>query len=485
MVGELHVGRRSGRSLSLIFAGWCAGLGAGSQVAYAAGDVLVMPYSCTKIGNRVVTTPGPVRRYPIHGRRDVITLPGCLNGMAAGADCQPVTVHHFDIQCGNKRVTWSDAAASIAEGKPYPSKRPMAEGVAKCSLTTDRSRLDELGTALSVVCFQPQASFPYRRLLVPTGYAPVAEAGGRIVTADAPPAAPRRISMVPPLVTSSPLPDITPVVDEVAAAATPRLDFAHAMERAITMTEAEPVTPPPGTARVVFGVALAALAALAGFGAFCAWRWPVQARRVKAKTARSLLRAIIWGETYGAGVRQKIAGLPAVLKPAPKPIADIKAANAANAVTALLSDAQGRLSDLRNAGPLNDVLTQELGQLRQRLSALQLTAAESEEAAARASPGFRNLMRDIERVRRIADSAALSIGNGRSATRIPATKAEAFDLLGLNPDVAEGTLKKVADGLRMNWHPDHARDDADRVAREARIKAINIAIDLINGKRAA
>jgi hypothetical protein len=39
--------------------------------------------------------------------------------------------------------------------------------------------------------------------------------------------------------------------------------------------------------------------------------------------------------------------------------------------------------------------------------------------------------------------------------------------------------------LRMNWHPDHARDDEDRAAREARIKAINIALDLINGKRVA
>lgn len=125
--------------------------------------------------------------------------------------------------------------------------------------------------------------------------------------------------------------------------------------------------------------------------------------------------------------------------------------------------------------------------LRQRLAALQAAASEDEGAAARASPGFRNLVREIERVRRIADSAAISIGtgSGRSTARVPATKAEAFDLLGLNPDVAKGTLKKVADGLRMSWHPDLARDDDDRTQREARIKAINIAIDLINGKRVA
>ena len=490
-MGELLVGRRLAQSSLLILAGLGGvlgvGLSAGSQASFAAGDVLVMPYACSKIGNRVMTTPGPPRRYPVLGRHDVVDLPGCIRGSTASTYCQPVAVHHFDIACGSKRVAWSDVAVSIADSQPYLPKRMTAEGGdARCRLTPYRGRFDQSGTALSVVCYQPQASFPYHRLLVPAGFAPVAEAGGRIVVADAPPAAPRRSRVLHPLVTSSPLPDITPVADEPAIEA-PRLDFAHAMDtsnaKALPINAPDvPEAPKQSADSWVIIAALAAIAVLAGLGA---WRWPSQARRVKTKTARSLLRAIIWGEAYGAGVRQKLDGLPAVLKPAPKPIADIKAANAASAVTALLSDAQGRLGDLRNAGPLNDVLTQELGQLRQRLTTLEVTAAESEEAATRASPGFRNLMRDIERVRRIADSAALSIGNGRSPARIPATRAEAFDLLGLNPDVAEGTLKKVADGLRMNWHPDHARDDADRVTREARIKAINIAIELINGKRAA
>jgi len=227
---------------------------------------------------------------------------------------------------------------------------------------------------------------------------------------------------------------------------------------------------------------------LAGGGWAAARRWPREARIAKAKAARLALRGIETTETLVARVQQSIAKSPLpFFAPAikSKPITDIQAANAASAVAALLADAEGRLADLKNAGPLNDVLRHELGQLRQRLSTLQATAAENDDAAAKASPGFRNLLRDIERVRRIADSAALSIGSGRNATRIPATKAEAFDLLGLNPDVAEGTLKKVADGLRMNWHPDHARDDEDRAAREARIKAINIALDLINGKRVA
>jgi hypothetical protein len=123
--------------------------------------------------------------------------------------------------------------------------------------------------------------------------------------------------------------------------------------------------------------------------------------------------------------------------------------------------------------------------LRHRLEGLVLGAHGDEGGELRAAPVFRNLLRDVERVRRIADSAALSLGAARSSMRVPETRSEAFAVLGLNPDVADGTLKKVADGLRMSWHPDLARDEADRAEREARMKSINIALELIHGKRVA
>jgi DnaJ-class molecular chaperone len=37
----------------------------------------------------------------------------------------------------------------------------------------------------------------------------------------------------------------------------------------------------------------------------------------------------------------------------------------------------------------------------------------------------------------------------------------------------------------MTWHPDHARDEQDRLLREDRIKQINIAWELISDKRQA
>jgi hypothetical protein len=79
-------------------------------------------------------------------------------------------------------------------------------------------------------------------------------------------------------------------------------------------------------------------------------------------------------------------------------------------------------------------------------------------------------------------SPALPRGLGDA---IPRTRAEALEVLGMGlaPDINEAAIKKIIDGLRMSWHPDHATDDADRATRELRLKQINAAWDIIGGPR--
>lgn len=69
--------------------------------------------------------------------------------------------------------------------------------------------------------------------------------------------------------------------------------------------------------------------------------------------------------------------------------------------------------------------------------------------------------------------------------RIPHTRAEALQMLGMgvSRDATEAAMKKIVDGLRLSWHPDLAKDEADRQLREFRVKQINAAWDLIQGKR--
>ena len=57
--------------------------------------------------------------------------------------------------------------------------------------------------------------------------------------------------------------------------------------------------------------------------------------------------------------------------------------------------------------------------------------------------------------------------------------------MGVTPDATQAAIKRIVDGLRLNWHPDYARDDADRQLRELRLKQINAAWEILNGTRPA
>jgi curved DNA-binding protein CbpA len=56
--------------------------------------------------------------------------------------------------------------------------------------------------------------------------------------------------------------------------------------------------------------------------------------------------------------------------------------------------------------------------------------------------------------------------------------------MGVTPDATQVVIKRIVDGLRLNWHPDHAKDEPDRQMRELRLKQINAAWDILNGVRA-
>jgi hypothetical protein len=73
----------------------------------------------------------------------------------------------------------------------------------------------------------------------------------------------------------------------------------------------------------------------------------------------------------------------------------------------------------------------------------------------------------------------------RGPTWIPRSRAEALTVLGMGvtPDATQVAIKRIVDGLRLSWHPDHAKDEADRQMRELRLKQINTAWDILNGMR--
>ncbi len=467
--------------------------------AHAAPERVTVPFACQLGQNRAISlTPTPPRAYDIVGSHEVRHMAICNPSARApgSVGCKTLNLHRFEIMCGLKRVPWSDVATAIATlEKQSQSSIVRVEPAALTRHAQPDCRLSARNPTgrTFVVCRWPDWRPISLAAELPQGFAPVAEVGGKLQTAAqaiAAKSSERGARRPEPLVTTQPLPDITPAIlegfaPEARAVVLREPGSAASRSAAIGAASTGAATSGLSAPASLFATLMALLTSAAA-AAGAAWRWPEHAQRAKALAARAGLQTIEHAESWAAVIGSAAARVIGKLRPGPvtPPMRDVKAANAVSAVAALLTDTSTRLVELKGAGPLSDVLQQEMTGLRQRLATLELAAGESEEAAGRASPGFRNLMRDIERVRRIADSAALSMGGGRNATRVPKTRSEAFDLLGLNPDAPDGTLKKVADGLRMSWHPDHARDDADRAEREARIKAINIAIDLINGKRA-
>jgi hypothetical protein len=82
--------------------------------------------------------------------------------------------------------------------------------------------------------------------------------------------------------------------------------------------------------------------------------------------------------------------------------------------------------------------------------------------------------------------APLDIGpRPNFSDEIPQTREQALQILGMGvtPDVHDAAIKKIVDGLRLSWHPDHAKSAEERQVRELRMKQINAAWDIIGGKR--
>jgi hypothetical protein len=115
-----------------------------------------------------------------------------------------------------------------------------------------------------------------------------------------------------------------------------------------------------------------------------------------------------------------------------------------------------------------------------RLQGMSLSAfAGSDVAGLRSAPREAPLpTRDAERVTREAPRVT------DTSDRLPLSRSEALRVLGASPEAGKDVLKKIVKRLRQAWHPDLAKHEDDRRIREHKLKQINVAWDIISGKRA-
>jgi len=474
----------------------CLGLAVVSPVQ--ARERVVMPFDCGLEGGRIKLSPAIPKSYPIIGTREEESVTTCHPPLADG--CRTLMVHRFVISCGGVGVAWMRVVAAI--GRTNGSRAWVDDGRLHITLPPRNTRGPDAscfdgapadgGNRLERRVVFMQDCLPWRRrfrdvdhVVLREGFAPLGEFGARLqlVSAD------DGYSLDEARLDAGL--DDAELVRGRGAALLSRTDPQAAVDPAgaiygaqhggpmtaedwVTVVRAERDygSAPPLTKSAGFPSAwtllLAALGLVTAAGAARLRGFRLKPVRVLASApryARAFRRHASASAGAGAFSADNLTGAGA-------------------AVAAFFVQTEAAVALLKEAGPLRDVLQSEMKHLRDRLGAVE-AGARGGVPAANTGPHYRALVRELERIRRIAESAAASLTGGRQACTLPRTSSEAYDVLGVNADVSEDVLKKIVDALRMSWHPDHARDDQDRRAREERIRQINVAWDIITSKREA
>lgn len=448
-----------------------------------ARERLVMPFACDVEGGEVRLSPAAETSYRIVDGRDEQTVTTCTRSNLAG--CRTVMVHKFAISCDGAAVTWVRVAAAIRSSAAnrawiengrlnlvMPS-RGAPEVPAPCTSAARSSGL-ERRVVLSGDCLPWSRDAAFEHLVLPDGFAPVGELGARLMIGAA---ADEAVVSDAALELISLEPQLTQVAmtdAEIAIAkADPNAVLEPAAPRDTFETALEPDAASDDWITVVHAGADEPMVPRETHDSR-GWAWLLV-------LASSAIIVLLLGMRLVPLVRARAARATALSLAN----SDLSLANASVAVAALLQQTETATRQLKGAGPLREVLQGELSHVRERLTNIEKLAANAELTPDKSALQFRALVRDLERIRRIVDSALASLSNTKKTTTLPRTASEAYEVLGVNAEVSAGVLKKIVDALRMSWHPDHARDADDRMLREDRIRQINIAWELISEKREA
>jgi hypothetical protein len=465
------------------------GLGFLPLVAAEAHERLVMPFDCGVERGEVHLNPSVEKSYRIVGSRDEQTVTTCAK--SSSTSCRTVMVHKFAVSCGGAPVAWVDIAAAIhsadanrawLEGGQLNLVMPVRNLPEAAAACLDRPTAGGSGLERRVVlggdCLPWRRKSAFEHLVLPSGFAPVGELGARLMVGAVADDAALSLDDADAFA-FEPQPLLVSMTDAEMAVA--KADPAAVLEpRGQPETFETALEPDAGgddwITVVHSGPEFAAAAGIALPIETRPWAWLLV---VASAGVVALLLAMRFVPPALAR-RSTQATSRALAK------GGLSLANASIAVGALLQQTEAAARGLKGAGPLREVLESELGQVRQRLATIERSTAQGDVDADRAALQYRALVRELERCRRIVDSAVASVaGSKKGEASLPRTASEAYEVLGVNAEVSAGVLKKIVDALRMSWHPDHARDAEDRMLREDRIRQINIAWDLISANREA
>jgi hypothetical protein len=517
-----HLVARVGAAAALVVVGTAA----------LAQERLVMPYACSAYGGRVELAPSRDQSYRIYGEREERRYTVCspINPNV----CRTWLLHRFDLDCGGERVDWlsvAEAASEQTTGRAW-----VEDGRMRMRMNQFWNR--DIGPE-DDPCPRWRRHGPYgddcagrgfrRRgqiVEMPTGFAPAFGLPIRFVGSDLPP---------------------MPADPRVGAEASPRSDPAWSARvepprdmPARDMPVREPLgkEPPAKTPQVASSTTTEAgsptggapkLSARPATPADVATDKPEQAKPKAPEAPREAAStdpAKSSGSAGAGSIVPRIINRPApepassghgmvskpttpyvekVPEPAPVKVAEVKPGTepAAIAKPSTASSAKPSTVSEAPAGSMFNALAPSattqavVGFAGLVAIALGLFAwtRHREQLSLAAAGG-----REFGSVSFETGDAKPSVWTRASAlprpkapqatklaapaeVEIPRTRQEACAVLGANPDAGEAAIRKIVEGLRQSWHPDLATSEADRQLREQRTTQINVAWEILSGKR--
>lgn len=502
----------------IVFGAFWVSIAAVNAGAVHAAERVHMPFDCYFDGTRVHLEPSRERSYEVIGPRDREIFTACAP--YDPGRCRSWRVHRFDFQCGEERVSWLDAVLTgaraarrdiwVEAGRLHMRMSPMWTIARKRRRRPDAPFLREMP---GVDAFAPDEFGDLRAsnvVTVPPGFAPAlgiplafsgTEAGiaaverdaqehtqdivrKPLVTADAalPPPAP-----IPALPERAPRERPPPAV--AAAVPAPSEKTAAVDKAALPATGANKTdsTPPPQPdkpeAKKPSFTIINAKGAQSKVPSRSAAQSPAAQPAARApaastpKTSSDDAAATKPEPTTGAA-----AQAPAVDSPAP-PIQTVPEAGddgssvvtataAAATVFALVGLAAFGFRRWRRGSAAvsasSPTVPRDIGSI--------MLDAQAKDPALTSQP----------------ETASRADGDAKTGTialdddlPIPTNYTQALHVLGASPDASTDAIKKIVDGLRKSWHPDHANSESDRVYREKRARQINVAWDLVSQRHKA
>lgn len=493
-----------------------------------ASEVMRMPFACRSDGARAHLRPSEDRTYAVIGRREHEVFTTC--SPLEPDRCSSWLVHRFEFDCDGERVAWIDAAAAATrfadwdawiENGSFRMRMDRLWGVARARPHRERRRRmrERYFDADGGDGFGPPGGgYGNRVVTLPPGFAPtvgipLSFEGGAPAVADGFEATPTPAPQAPAVAAYQAEPPMTPAgplppPDLPERAAVPQEGLAAAPP--IVAPAPQPVTSPPQAASP-------------------------EPSRQPAPEAAEALEAEATEVATAATPSQELKIIND-----PKAVATAPASTSKPATTSSQSElAASRIETSAVASPVDlRARPKEVGTPAEEAttSVAEATPPAPSETAARPTATLPQI--DIETVAagaagtlallslalfgfvrwrgrsapmvRRGDIGDISLGGGLKGLTyehtpeapdagfgpseptpaaeeppVPTSYAEALEVLGASPDSSTAAIKKIVDGLRQSWHPDLARSEPDRLQREARVRQINVAWDLVSQRRSA